>query len=209
MRRAWPYVVILAAAFLAVGIWRAEIFLIRGWFNQPLDDRFPWSWEHGFNWAAVSICTLIASVCAFVARPARGVTRLTAFLVCASAMFLTAFVTSKAALDDFFAFAFSHGIGPPAGLIALLPMALSGVAVSVALPLLARWLLAPVRMWTMFALAATLLLVTPLSALTYRLLVDCLQCMGINDIKLGYPVFWTALLVPLVLHLGSKSPRPE
>jgi hypothetical protein len=197
------YAVILMAAFLAMGLWRAELFLVRGWLGLQ-DDRFPWSWESGFNWAAIPICVLIASVCAFSVRPFYGATRLAMFVTMASIMFLAAFVISKAALDDFYAFAFSHGAGRPAGLIALLPMALSGVAVSVVLPLLAREMLAPVQLWTMFALAAALVLIMPLSALTFCLLADSCGRMGINDIKLGYPIFWTALLIPLVLQLGSE-----
>jgi hypothetical protein len=204
------HAVILMAAFLAMGLWRAELFLVRGWLGLQ-DDRFSWSWESGFNWAAIPICALIASVCAFSVhpfyfsiRPFYSAARLAMFVTMASIMFLAAFVISKAALDNFFAFAFSHGAGRPAGLIALLPMALSGVAVSVVLPLLAREMLAPVQLWTMFALAAALVLIMPLSALTFCLLADSCGQMGINDIKLGYPIFWTALLVPLVLELGSE-----
>lgn len=197
------YSVILMAAFLAMGLWRAELFLVRGWLGLQ-DDRSSWSWESGFNWAAIPICALIASVCAFSVRPLYSAARLAMFVTLASIMFIVAFVISKAALDDFFAFTFSHGAGRPAGLIALLPMALSGGVVSVILPLLARQMLAHVQLWTIFALAAALVLIMPLSAFTFCLLVNSCERIGINDIKLGYPIFWTALLVPLVLQLGSE-----
>jgi hypothetical protein len=194
---------ILAAAFLAWGLWLAEIFLVKGWFSLE--------WLNGFNWSAIPICMVIAASCAFSVPPVQAShgqasQRPALFSALAAAMFLAAFAASRAALDDIFS---SWQAAPPS-LGSLLQLILSGAAVSVALPLSARWLIAPVRTGAAFAIAAVLLLAMPASALAIWLFpAPTGQTDTLHAIKMGYPVFWTALFVPLVLRWVSKRPSQE
>jgi hypothetical protein len=85
-------------------------------------------------------------------------------------------------------------------------LAAAGLAVSGGLTAAAgRWL-APVHIWTAAAVIVALFLVLPLSVATITAFPALNGATDeIHAVKMGYPVLWTALLVPLALRLGRKS----
>ena len=101
--------------------------------------------------------------------------------------------------------------GAPAGLTASVAGAfvLGAALVPVVLPLARRRWLVPTSYLAMPYLALALLLVLPLSFATIHV-VPALNGSSdeIHAIKMGYPVFWTALLVPAALRLGKKRAPP-
>jgi hypothetical protein len=81
--------------------------------------------------------------------------------------------------------------------------------VSTGLTLVVNRRLAAIHCWTGLLLAAALLLVMPLSVATIKIFPALNGSMDeIHSIKMGYPVFWTTVLVPVALRLGRKK-RPE
>ena len=73
-------------------------------------------------------------------------------------------------------------------------------------PLISNRWLDPTYRRTPLYLVVALILVLPLSFATIRLLPALNGSTDeIHAIKMGYPVFWTALLVPSALWLGKKK----
>ena len=75
---------------------------------------------------------------------------------------------------------------------------------SLGLAWLAGRLLAPMRRWTALYLAVALALPLPLATLTVMEFPGERHGDIYNAIRLGYPVLWTAILVPAALRLGRK-----
>ena len=92
----------------------------------------------------------------------------------------------------------------PAGYAPLIRLALYWAGVSLGLAWLAGRLLAPMRRWTALYLAAALALPLPLATLTVMEFPGERHGDLYNAIRLGYPVLWTAILVPAALWLGRK-----
>jgi hypothetical protein len=193
--------IIPAGAFVAWGFWGLEIFAIRdGWRST--------AWLSGFNWSAIPICVVIASVCAFTVEPDRDRFGPLPFILCASILFLSAFLMSKTALEEFYASAMGAALGALFPYDALLKLVYGGLAVSFILPLLARWRLGPMRLRVIFALAAALLFVEPASYFIGRLALFRPH-HELDDVKFGYPVLLAALFVPSVMHFASKRISSE
>jgi hypothetical protein len=185
-------IAIAAAAFLACGLWRAGIVWLHGW-NGP-------AWLQEFNWGAIPVCAVIAAVSAFAVAPRQRPGRLLLFILPAWGICVAAFTAGRAEVFAIFSVWFAPmGDGP------LLRLALYGIATAASLTGLAHLLLAPMRWWTAAGLAGALFLVLPLSGATAALFPDGGHVDSVNAVKLGYPVFWTALLVPAVLWAGVKS----
>jgi hypothetical protein len=182
---------VLTAALVAWGLWYLGI----GWFNggEGLE------WLHGFQWGALPASTAIALACAAaVAREWRPL-RLSAFAVLASALCLAAFAAARNEL-----YWLITPIFAPAGFAPLIRLALYWAGVSLGLAWLAGWLLAPMRRRTALYLAVALALPLPLATLTVMEFPGERHGDLYNAIRLGYPVLWTAILVPAALWLGRK-----
>ena len=127
------------------------------------------------------------------------------FLCAGFAAALTAFVLLR-----FVAFELFSG-GAPAGLTVGVGSALllGVILVPIGFPIASNRWLGPTGYRAIPCLAGALLLVLPLSFATIHLLPALNGSTDeIHAIKMGYPVFWTALLVPTALRLGKKASPP-
>jgi hypothetical protein len=182
---------VLTAALVAWGLWYLGI----GWFNGSEGLE----WLHGFQWGALPASAAIAAACAAAVAREWQPLRLSAFVVLASALCLAAFAAARAELYGHIAPIFA-----PAGFASLIRLALYWAGVSLGLAWLAARLLAPMRRWTALYLAAALALPLPLATLTVMEFPGERHGDLYNAIRLGYPVLWTAILVPAALWLGRK-----
>jgi hypothetical protein len=197
------FVAVAAAALLAFGFWRAEIVWMNGgWYSLE--------WLEGFNWAAVPICVLIAGVCAFCVNPTYDEPKRLPFVLLASGMFFVAFAISRQQIFDSFSVWSVTTVAMWLVYGSLLGIILCAVIVSAGLTWLTNRFLAPVHDWISVWLVGTLILILPISCATIRIAPEY-PGVGVDSftesIKRGYPAFWTALLVPLVLQLGVRDAR--
>jgi hypothetical protein len=185
---------LLGGAFAAWGLWLAEVVWIKGWPGL--------AWLSGFNWSALPICPLIVVMASYsVAAHARSWHRILFFSV-ASVVSVTAFVIARWALFELFSGGFPGATAFGAGIVLLI----AGLIVSVGLTISGNRWLAPLHYWTGILVAVALLLVVPLSFATIRVFPALNGSTDeIHSIKMGYPVFWTALLVPVAMRLGRES----
>src|SRR5262249_37610769 len=104
-------------------------------------------------------------------------------------------------------FSRSLGLPPTFGWQPFIAAAVAGLLlVSAGLTLAANRRPAAMHYWTGFLLAARLLAVMPLSIATITIFPTLKgNTDEIPSIKMGYPVFWTAVLVPLRCALGAKA----
>jgi hypothetical protein len=116
------------------------------------------------------------------------------------AMMTAGFTLARWAAEEFF----SSWLG--AGANYALYFFIAILAVSAGLTLSAsRWLV-PMRYWTAFLVAIGLLSAIPLSYATIQIFPALNGDKDtLHSIKMGYPVFWTAVLVPMALFLGRKK----
>ena len=184
----------MASAFAAWGLWLAEICWSKGWPGIV--------WLSGFNWSALPICAVIVAVCIFLMDGERDWPARVKFFAVAMPAAVAAFV-----LERFTAFELFSG-GAPFGFTIRVAVAFSvgATLVPTVFPFACNRWLKPTRWHARLYLVAALLLVLPLSFATIRLLPALNGSTDeIHAIKMGYPVFWTALLVPLALWLGKKK----
>ncbi len=185
--------VLTGGALLAWGLWLGEVCWIKGWTGLR--------WLAGFNWSALPICAMIVILCAgLLSGRGSGPGRLK-FLTLGWALTMAAFVAGRWA-----AFAlFSGPTTPRQALPAIIAIVVSGIAVAFGLWAAANRWLAPLYAWTGLLVGVALLLVIPLSLATIRLIPALNGSTDeIHAFKMGYPVFWTAWLVPLALRLGRR-----
>jgi hypothetical protein len=182
---------LLGGALAAWGLWLAEVCWIKGWAGL--------AWLSGFNWSALPICALIMITASYCVSARAAWRERMMFTAVGWVIALAAFVLVRLAAFDLF----SRDLGP----VRWQPFsaALAGLLMSTGLTFAAnRWLTA-MRHWTGLLLAAGLLLVMPLSIATIKVLPALNGSTDeIHSIKMGYPVFWTAVLVPVALYLGRK-----
>jgi hypothetical protein len=184
---------LIAAAFLCWGLWLGEVVWVKGW------DSLAWL---DFNWSALPICAVIVVTSSYVVSPDAGWRGRTTFVVFAFALTTGAFVAGREALIDLFSVWVVPYYQP------LVTLAAAGLAVSAGLTMAARWCLAPVHVWTTAVVIAALVLVLPLSFMTVMVFPALNGSTNdIHAVKMGYPVLWTALLVPLALRLGRRRRR--
>jgi hypothetical protein len=182
---------LIATAFAAWGLWLGEVCFATGWAGL--------AWMRGFNWSALPICAAIAVTSSYAVAPGAGWRERTKFILAGWALMAGAFAVGREAVIDFF----SAWVVPyyPA----LVMLAAAGLAVSAGLTAAASRWLAPLHAWTAAAVAAALVLGLPLSVTTIAAFPALNGATDeIHAVKMGYPVLWTALLVPLALRLGRR-----
>jgi len=201
--------VIVGLGLLAVALWLTEVLWIKGW--QGL------RWLEGYPWAAVPVCLLVAlgALIAIRGETVRPVRRPASFVVAVGITSWTSFEIARVSLialhtpnwlfldPGLHALALRISVLSPLMRLALaLALASVGVYVSV------RFFLRPMSRWTILYLAAALLLVIPASLLTIRV-VPAIN--GTTDylhaVKMGYPTFWTVVLVGAAVALGCRATR--
>jgi hypothetical protein len=186
---------LLVGAFASWGLWLAEVCFVKGWAGL--------AWLSGFNWSSLPICALIVVTSSYVvstkaARRQRIKFAALGFIITTGAFW----VFRRAALALFSSAPFS-----PTAVAAIAALILVPIAVAVSLSTLASRWLAPLGRWTAILVAVALILVLPLSFATVKLFPALNGSRDqIHAIKMGYPVFWAALLVPIALGLGRKRP---
>jgi hypothetical protein len=182
-----------AGAILAWGFWWAGLIWIKGWMSL--------AWLDEFNWAAIPICLCIAGTTALCMSPTDRGLNLPLYILTASGIMLAAYAIGRMAVFDIVTAWF---VTPP---FALMALAVCYAAVCISLPLLTNRLLAPVYVWkTAAGLAAALPVAIILSYATITIFPAINGSRdAVHMFKMGYPVFWVALLVPLTLRLGRKS----
>lgn len=184
-------VLVLTAAG-AWAVWLAEVFWVKGWTGLV--------WLSGFNWSSLPASAIIVAAASYVLAP-RAVWRdRLRFLTASVFLVVAAFVVGRTALFQLF--------GPthlPPLLGPLWPLALlgAGLAPSIGLAILAdRWLVR-LRWWTGAAVAVAIAAAIGLAFATIGVFPAPNGSTDmIHAVKMGYPIFWSALLVPLALRLG-------
>jgi hypothetical protein len=200
MSKVLRILLVLVWAFAAWALWMGEVRWVKGWAGLP--------WLAGFNWSALPICALIAlSVALLLPKPPRKPNR-TLFVSVGGLLMFTAFLVSR--WVAFRMFSGGSGLLAEAGKGPLLLLLLTSLLLSVSLAYLAdRWL-ASLHFWTVFLVFSALGLALPLSIITIRILPALNGSTdSIHAFKMGYPVFWLALLLPLALWLGCKPEREK
>jgi hypothetical protein len=186
----------LAGAFAAWGLWLAEIHWVKGWAGL--------AWLSGFNWSALPACALIVVMASYcVTAHARWAHR-AMFLGVAWVIAVSAFAMARWAAFELFAGGFPGREVPGPGFVLLIAWVIVPVGFTIAGK---RWL-APLHYWTGTLVAIGLLLVLPLSFATIKVFPAFNGSTDqIHAVKMGYPVFWTAVLIPVAMGLGRKRGR--
>lgn len=187
--------VVVVGALIAWSMWWTEIWWVKGWNSL--------AWLSGYNWSAIPICLCIAAVSSIALGRAIPPMQRLRFVAIAALLMWAAFDIGRAALFEVgTAWTTRSGLLFDTWLASLL---LADVGVAFALFFCAHKLIAPLRPWTGLLLLLALSAVAPLSAVTIHLIPALRgQTDAVHAVKMGYPVFWTALLVPLCLWLGRK-----
>jgi hypothetical protein len=182
---------LILTALIAWGLWLGEVCWVKGWAGL--------AWLDGFNWSALPICAVIVVTSSCVVSPDVGWRQRIPFVLFGFVVAAGAFVAGRWAMIEIGS-AWVFPFYDP-----LITLAAAGLAVSVGLTAAASRWLAPVHVWTALVVIVALVLVLPLSLITIKVLPALSgDTDDIHAIKMGYPVLWTALLVPLALRLGRK-----
>jgi hypothetical protein len=186
----------LAGAFAAWGLWLAEVRWVKGWAGL--------AWLSGFNWSALPACALIVVMASyFVTAHARWPDR-AMFLGVAWVIAVSAFAMARWAAFEMFSGGFPGREVPGPGFVLLI----AGLIVPVGFTIAGKRWLGPLHYWTGTLVAIGLLLVLPLSFATIKVFPALNGSTDqIHAIKMGYPVFWTAVLIPVAMGLGRKRGR--
>lgn len=198
MSKLISFSLLLGGAFAAWSLWLAEVCWVKGWAGL--------AWLSGFNWCVLPICALIVITASyFVTMHAKWSERMI-FVSVGWAITVIAFAVARRATFELF----SGGISGRAGVGAAIVLLIAGLIVSAVLTISAnRWLVS-LHYWTGILVAVGLMLVLPLSVFTIRIFPALNGSTDeIHSIKMGYPIFWTAVLVPIALRLGRKGAGPE
>jgi len=189
---------LVAGAFAAWGLWLTEICWVKGWTGL--------AWLHGFNWSALPICALIMALCGLAVGGRGGWRNRLAYTGAGASAALLAFGVGR-----WTAFELFSGWAPAGlNLRTLGGMVVSVLLLPVSLPLITNRWLSPVSWRATVTVAVALALVLPLSFATIHFFPAFNGSTDqIHAIKMGYPVLWTALLLPLALGLGRKKPRAD
>jgi hypothetical protein len=180
-------------AFAAWGIWIAEVVWIKGWEGL--------AWLSGFNWSLLPICGLIVIISSYAVTSEASFWKRAAFIGVTWMIMIAAAIFVRRAAFELFA----GSIFGPEGSKDLIFILLAGLCVAAGLVISANRWLAPLHHWTAVWVALALLLVLPLSIVTIKAFPAINGSTDqIHSIKMGYPVFWMALLVPATLVLGRK-----
>jgi hypothetical protein len=183
------FLLFLGGAFAAWCLWLTEVLWVKGWAGLV--------WLSGFNWSALPICALIVIMASyFVTAHTRWSKRMMFFGV-GWVITVGAFAIARWAAFELFS---------GAGLGAAIFLLIAGLIVAMGLAISANRWLAPLHYWTGILVGVALLLVLPLSVATIRMFPAFNGSTDqIHSIKMGYPIFWTAVLVPLAMRLGRRG----
>jgi hypothetical protein len=184
---------LLAGAFAAWGLWLGEVRWVKGWAGL--------AWLSGFNWSALPACAIIVVMASYsVTARAKWPDR-ARFLVVGWVIAVAAFAMTRWAAFELFSGGFP-GRSVPGPAIALL---IAWVIVPVGFTIAGKRWLAPLHYWAGTLAAVALMLVLPLSFATIKVFPAFNGSVDqIHAIKMGYPVFWTAALIPVAMGLGRK-----
>jgi hypothetical protein len=184
---------LVGGALVAWGCWLAEVLWVKGWPGL--------AWASGFNWSALPACALVVVIASYFVTAQAGWPDRSMFLGVGWAIAVSAFAMARWALLELFAAGFPGRALPVPGFVLLI----GWVIVPAGLTLAGRRWLAPLHYWTGALVAIALLLVLPFSFATIKVFPAVNGSTDqIHAIKMGYPVFWTALLIPVAMSLGRK-----
>ena len=196
---------IVALGALSTAAWLGEVVLVKG--------RVGLAWLDGYPYASfVAIACVVLSVVLPV-RASRQIEpgRIVAFFVLAGLLSLVSFVMSRAAIYDLHSRASALLDGATSLRVPRDAAVLVGAAIVTAVGFTAagRVLLAPVSWWLSAVFLAALALVLPVSILTIHVVPSF---NGHTDyfqvVKMGYPVFWTNVLMGLASWSCWRGARP-
>ncbi len=185
-----------------MAVWRVEVEWIKGWAGL--------GWLHGYPWAAVPVCVLVAgSILVAVASmvPVRVVSS-GVFLAVVCGVAWVSFEMARRWL-----YVDQEWLLPPARSLALwrwalsplLSLALSAVGVHLAI----SRLLVRLRPWSFVLFVAAELLVLPMSWLSVQIIPAHGYRDGIHAIKAGHPMLWTTILMAGAAALAVGISRPH
>lgn len=200
---------IVALGLAAIGLWLAEVLRVKGW--QGL------RWLDGYPWAAVPVCLFVAlgALIAAGGETVRPVRRPAGFVVAVWITSLGSFEISRVSLID---------LHTPSWLLLdpelvtlwmkisllspLIRLAVAVALASVGIYLSIHFFLRPISRWTILYLAGGFLLVVPASLLTIRVVPAINGATDyLHAVKMGYPTFWTVVLVGAAIGLGRRATR--
>jgi hypothetical protein len=196
MRTLIGFALLVVTAFASWGLWLGEVIWLKGWAGL--------AWLSSFNWSSLPICVAIVTMSSYlVCTHARWPDR-AKFIGLGSILTVSAFIAARGAAFDLF----SQAMPGQSGLGAMIVLVGAALLVSVGLAASAsRWLV-PLYPWTWLLVGAGLMLVIPLSFFTIEVFPAINGSTDeLHSIKMGYPVFWIALIVPVALRLGRRALR--
>jgi hypothetical protein len=201
-RRNWDdlvgVAVVVAGSFAAWGLWIAEVIWLKGWAGL--------AWLSSFNWSFFPICAVILATSSYLVAPRVGWRNRIAFVGLGFILAIAAVVAARWATFELF----SEAMPSQLWVTPTIVLVMSWVIVAVGLSMLANRYLASLHIWTAPLLVVGLILVLPLSFATIRMLPALNGSTDeLHSIKMGYPVFWAALIVPLALRIGRKTKRVQ
>lgn len=163
------------------------------------------AWLFSFNWSSIPICLLIALSISLLLplrrpRPKR--------MLCVAFSFST--VLAGFIIARWIAFEWLYrSMVPNASAGFLITLLLSSLVLSLSLFSCAHHWLTPLRIWGMPLLFGSLFLAVGLSFITIRVFPAISGSTdSIHAFKMGYPVFWMALLMPYALRLSCAASMP-
>ena len=177
-------------------MWLADVLWIKGWTGL--------AWLSGFNWSSLPVCAVIVIASSYFLEPTAAWRDRRKFVTCAFLLVTGSFVVARSALFQLFGSTNLPGEPDPVSALQLLG---SGVAPAVGLALFAdRWLVSLHR-WTGGLVALSFVVAVALAFATIRLFPAVNGSTDpIHAIKMGYPIFWCGVLVPVALRLGRNAP---
>lgn len=194
MSKAIRFSLLLAGGVTTWALWLSEVVLVKGWEGL--------GWLSGFNWSALPISALIIVMCSYFLTERANWSQRTIFLGVGYVIIVAAFSIARWAAFELF----SGGILDGAGLAPTVVLLAAGLMVSAGLTISANRWLVRLHYWTGILVALALLLVLPLSFATIRVFPAFNGSTDqIHSIKMGYPIFWTAVLVPVAMRLGKEK----
>lgn len=184
---------LVACAVATWCLWLAEVCWVKGWAGL--------AWLSGFNWSSLPICALIVTVSSYLLSARAGRPERLRFVAFGSVLTVVAFTAARWEAFELF----SAWMPGRRGLLAGIVLVIGGLIVSAGLAVSANMWLVPLHRWTGILVGIALALVLPLSFATIKVFPAFNGSTDqIHSIKMGYPVFWTTLLVPIALRLGRK-----
>src|ERR1043165_44534 len=191
------FVLVIAGALAAWGLWLGEVVWVKGWAGLE--------WLSGFNWSALPICLLIVVISSFFLTTQCAWLGRIKFVGAGSVLTVGGFVAIRSAAFELFS---GGAPGSPTVWIAASIVIGSVFIVAIGLAVFANLWLVPLHAWTGVVVAIGLFLTIPLSFMTIAYFPALNASTDeLHAFKMGYPVFWGAMLIPLALELGRRRTK--